>query len=356
MRPLVWIGLISYSLYLWHFTVFAFVRTYIDNPSNTDMLAGVGISLVGAATTFYVIERPMRNRSRVSTKRFAILLTPVFLALVAVYGHFYLSNGVPSRFPFETIVKNTTSTSPEEYRKSGQPLCDHSAPESLRKDDPFGNCRKAEAAFDFSKESYFLWGDSHIWHLYTGFTRLLPPNTPIISRSISSCLPLLDYAGTDDGKQGATCATINEEIFADLVRTKPNYVVIAAGTLSELDELKHTIKRIKENVISKILVVGPVPTWGKTPLALLQKEFAKTKSYPGYVTLGQGPRGPLDKDLANLARDTGIEFVSAIDVFCRDGKCQAHDGEQLYTLDHSHLWPNMSEKLTKVILETLRAD
>ena len=64
-RPFVSIGLLSYSLYLWHWPLLAFVRIYRDNEDLPPTLAlACVVTATGlAAITWALVERPVRSRS-----------------------------------------------------------------------------------------------------------------------------------------------------------------------------------------------------------------------------------------------------------------------------------------------------
>jgi peptidoglycan/LPS O-acetylase OafA/YrhL len=66
-EPLHFLGLISYSLYLLHWPVMVFVRSYIPGLAHRDLLrvaVTVGIALVAAVLSYFFIERPSRRRLR----------------------------------------------------------------------------------------------------------------------------------------------------------------------------------------------------------------------------------------------------------------------------------------------------
>lgn len=66
---LVGIGLLSYSLYLWHQPVFSFLRLVsIGKPSSSIFLVAALSVFVLAAFSWACVERPFRNKSRFSRK------------------------------------------------------------------------------------------------------------------------------------------------------------------------------------------------------------------------------------------------------------------------------------------------
>jgi peptidoglycan/LPS O-acetylase OafA/YrhL len=62
-RVLKWIGLRSYSIYLWHWPIFAVTRPFIDVPlQGIELLAlRFGVTLVLAEVSYRFIERPIRD-------------------------------------------------------------------------------------------------------------------------------------------------------------------------------------------------------------------------------------------------------------------------------------------------------
>ena len=96
-KPFVAVGLMSYSLYLWHWPVFFFFKQIQPAPENLDRLGWVGLSFLLSGLTYYFVEQPFRNRAFISIKPFYILLALVaaFIILLAVFGapskHYLLS-------------------------------------------------------------------------------------------------------------------------------------------------------------------------------------------------------------------------------------------------------------------------
>lgn len=85
VRPMVAIGLISYSAYLWHQPLFAFARMRrIEDPSTLVMTALAILSLILAAITWRFIEQPFRKKNKHSSKtsgrKFTLQRNQVFAA------------------------------------------------------------------------------------------------------------------------------------------------------------------------------------------------------------------------------------------------------------------------------------
>ena len=70
LKPLTFIGLISYSAYLWHYPIMAFSRNAILNSNLLMKFCWVLISFLLAYASYRLIERPFRNPAVVSSKHF----------------------------------------------------------------------------------------------------------------------------------------------------------------------------------------------------------------------------------------------------------------------------------------------
>ena len=81
-QPLRWIGMISYGIYLWHWPIIVYLngaRTGWPQPWLD--LARVGLTLVLATASYYLVERPIRQRRLHGWPRFA--LAPVAAVVTA---------------------------------------------------------------------------------------------------------------------------------------------------------------------------------------------------------------------------------------------------------------------------------
>ncbi|HEV2453606.1 MAG TPA: acyltransferase, partial [Verrucomicrobiae bacterium] len=92
LRPLVWIGLISYSLYLWHWPVLIFTNYWDQGqPSFTRGLGVVFLSLALAIVTWKIIETPFRKRLVFPGRASVFTFAGVALATLFVAGHWIYS-------------------------------------------------------------------------------------------------------------------------------------------------------------------------------------------------------------------------------------------------------------------------
>lgn len=84
-RPIVSIGLISYSLYLWHYPIFAFARIDLGELPNAIKFACIALSIVLAALSYKLVEHPLRHTASFKTFIILIGLSISILAALNIY-------------------------------------------------------------------------------------------------------------------------------------------------------------------------------------------------------------------------------------------------------------------------------
>ncbi|MEY8214959.1 MAG: acyltransferase family protein [Colwellia sp.] len=97
-KLLVGIGLISYSLYLWHYPVFAFARLYNPSPSFTDKFFWIGVTFVLSIVSFKLIEKPFRDRAILKGRTLILTITISLMIIVAFSLYSIKEDGFRGRF------------------------------------------------------------------------------------------------------------------------------------------------------------------------------------------------------------------------------------------------------------------
>ncbi|WAC19653.1 acyltransferase family protein [Luteolibacter sp. SL250] len=156
LRPLVFIGLISYSLYLWHWPVLVFGN--YGARDGTAASAGeawiqVAVSMVLAVLSWRWIETPFRTKRIAGTRRGIFRLAGVATALlVMIAGAVVVSDGFPSRMDQHGRLNNAA-------------LGDKGFNEDLRAADVLEGRIPRFGVPDASlPPRILLWGDSHAMH------------------------------------------------------------------------------------------------------------------------------------------------------------------------------------------------
>lgn len=151
-RPVVFIGLISYSLYLWHWPVFVFAHYLSLSPLGAFEIAlAIALSILLAVVSWRFIEQPFRDRRRFSRRAVFTLAGLGMAAGLAIGGTLVATNGLLQRYPakVQAILAEADDIDPMERRCGGVTLDRLEAGFVCRIGDPRAT------------PSFALWGDSH---------------------------------------------------------------------------------------------------------------------------------------------------------------------------------------------------
>jgi hypothetical protein len=104
-RPMVGIGLLSYSIYLWHWPLLALARNLIGIRLPWPFAAGlILLGLGAAALSWRWVEEPIRRGSSFNSRRFSAKLFVATSGLILMVASAIIaSQGVPGRFTPRTL-------------------------------------------------------------------------------------------------------------------------------------------------------------------------------------------------------------------------------------------------------------
>lgn len=101
-RPMVLIGLISYSLYLWHWPIIATVNYLGMEKTPTVIACYFALTFVLATLSYLLVEKPLRHSRLGFTKTFVLMLVVPAIALSALHAAGKKADGWPARFDYGT--------------------------------------------------------------------------------------------------------------------------------------------------------------------------------------------------------------------------------------------------------------
>lgn len=85
LKPMIFIGAISYSIYLWHQPLFVFYRVKIGEISVLMAIILVLLSIIFSVLSFYLIEKPFRKKQLSRWKWVAIIVSSITLILFSIF-------------------------------------------------------------------------------------------------------------------------------------------------------------------------------------------------------------------------------------------------------------------------------
>ena len=96
-QPLVWLGLISYGLYLWHYPILSFSHLIFGEMTPTIKILAILVSVVLSVLTYFYVEKPFRNGARYSFRQFSVCVLFIAAGILAVSEFIKTTNGAPFR-------------------------------------------------------------------------------------------------------------------------------------------------------------------------------------------------------------------------------------------------------------------
>lgn len=347
-KVMVWFGLISFPLYLWHWPLLAFSKIINGNHSFVIRVCLVFISIALAWLTYKLVEKPLRFGRAFNTAKVKVVWGLLFVMGVAAYMGYaaYIRDGIPvQRMLFRSsnpmlneILTYKFQTGPA-WRMGDCYLTEQ------QQASEFKDCG---ATLDPRKSTIFLWGDSHAAHLYPGFRKIHGDQYNLVYRAASACPPLMGF----EKASRPYCKAINESTMALIKKLQPEVVLLAGNWRDNpWQDLAITINALKEIGISSIVVVGPVPAWENNlpkQIFLYCKESASCE-IPKYMQRGLVPQVfILDEAMSQFFQQQSVSYLSAIKILCKKSACMIRVGEAGNTItawDSEHLTDVGSEYL-----------
>ena len=373
LPPLTFLGRISYSWYLWHWPLLAFLRVVNGgDPPRLAMLLTVAASLGPAVLSYFLIEQPFRRSTRPPAPllfRYAL----VGFAFLAACSAVWLTHGLPQRFPALASMEaaeRTLKADPCLVGDSDQP---NSSP----------------ACFDLSpnRPSVAIWGDSHAAALAPGLRAAAnAQGYGFVELGKNSCAPLTGathYLPLEP-LRAAACTRFNRKTLALLQANRSIRIVIFAASWAApfnrnwmdgwltpdsapqaatpsleasrqlfTESLAASIRTLQK-AGKEVIVVEDTPNFDFDPMltvrtariparrALAHWLRAADAADPGVAPPVAEPSIPLSISLLEqtAAQLPGVTLLDPKPALCASSaQCAYRDGDSLLFIDSSHLSP-----------------
>lgn len=383
-RALVWVGLVSYSLYLWHWPILAFLRIVLETAilPLTIGLAAVLLSFTVAWLSFCFIERPFRaHPSRGFGRRSIFAITAISLVTVIGIGWtMHVSEGYPARLPSAAVEMAAFADDNNTRRED----CFSQLPAE-------GLCAIGASTDKSASVDFLFWGDSHALAIMPGMD-IAAENTGQKGVFVGGpgCPPILQIRRVSN--KSSCGPQLSENVFSWLEsRSDVSTVILGArwtiyvekkrfrgqpGTDVELHwmgdsnrfpngfdnatlvetSLRQTVTKIVETG-RRVVLLGPIPEAGwNVPAAEARKAlFGWAPS--ALVTRAdyESRAGRTENILRGIADATyGVRYLPLVDLFCDVQVCRTKsaDGLPLYR-DNNHINQTTAQNLLPPILSEI---
>jgi peptidoglycan/LPS O-acetylase OafA/YrhL len=345
-KGFVYIGLLSYSAYLWHQPIFAFLRVVsLDEVSHAVMPFAISITFVLAYISWKYIEQPFRGKDKIFERKGVFVSSGIgilLFSLIGIVGD--RTNGFMMRLNEEQqkIVSYEKYDAESQFR---QGICFLDKRESSKDFD-------VECVID-NKNGYFVWGDSHAAALASG---MIANGLIVSQRTASGCPPILNKVIEYPSRP--YCEEINKSNF-ELIKNSNQPVVLHANWSlykgDVVEEFSETIQLLRKGGVKNIIVVGSVPKFEpELPKILLNSNLLLNSEHS--IEWSDKTISDIDRKLEAQMSILGVKYKSPLDVLCKDGEsCKVvvdENGEYFpIAWDYGHLTLEGAKYLSSYLFE-----
>jgi peptidoglycan/LPS O-acetylase OafA/YrhL len=340
-RPMVWIGLVSYPWYLWHWPLISFVRTMnFGEQSFAEEISAAALSLVLAVLTYRIVELPLRRlrKGRKFRPAAVVVLGTASCVVVASLGYLWSLRITPLMLP------QLSGLGPPQIAGGGYPPVSHRG---------------------------VLMGDSHALVIEQSFKEFARQ----VGASLTSvfevgCPPIKAAVKDGRGRPAAQCDSFDPNAFqgaefaiitvrwnfylglpqsdpfhrsfrlVDDQAKKDPYEILAAGLAATLSEAKRAGVR-------RILIIAPLPEFPWYSPACVVKAVRVGSDNCSILRAKVDARR--ERTMAVLRRVVdpfeNVRLIDPINLFCTEAECRPNKGAELFFFDTSHLSPAGAERL-----------
>lgn len=340
-RLLVWFGLISFPLYLWHWPLLSFLRIVADGkPTHTAVLAAVFIAIALAGLTYQWLEKPLRlGTTRKFTAR--ILIAGVTATGIAG-GVTYQLDGLPLRTTSNLAIAHEGDVGHDSFHDHKKQLINLCAQYVQTPVPCFQSDRN-------KLTKIAVIGDSHADHIALGLAEQLPASNIVFFDALG--LPLFS------SKEGATLLRF---IMAD---PQINSVILSASWYARLGSVPATSSLEAEllqvvvaltGVNKKTYLVDDVPNFSFPPQKCrYQGNWLRANQCSENSTYFFDQYRQYFPALQAVKNKSNAEIIKIADYFCSNDSCSMEKNGSLMYRDNNHLNLNGSNYVAQQMLRQL---
>jgi peptidoglycan/LPS O-acetylase OafA/YrhL len=356
--PLVYIGLISYSLYLWHWPILVYAKYLTPGDLSFKLrIMLIILSIFAAYISWRFIEKPFRKRKILKSRSGILLFAILAISVLIIVGFsIYKSQGIESRFPLKSIQYSRGSI-------------DHSERiETTLNEAEKGSFIKLGSRNPQAQVFLFLWGDSHAMSI-TGIVDQMckERNRKCLAATHSGAAPVINFdshKSTNLTKE--ELLKYNQSVLRYIKNNKiPNILIAARWDIYSEDikslrsALLQTIDVLKSAGVN-VYILKEVPRPGfDVPRALALSELFNSRS-PHKIQFSWKPY--LDDqnkqtDIFNNQLNEKVSILDPQDIFIKDrSNWVLSDGEHPFYSDNNHLSAAGAMKLRPLLYQIFSID
>jgi len=335
--PMVAIGKVSYSWYLWHWPLLAFWS--VVTLGERSLAAGLSLSLLAlllAALTWRFVEQPVRRLrpGLFSTNGGAVMVGVGLLAVCAA-----LAGGLRVWADHGPVATERVAAATVAIRTRTIPLQGCELQTAFDRLPPAADCQRGATR---PSTTVLLWGDSHARHLEPVATHLAGARGyAVLYRVKSGCRPRLDLAGSNTFRI-LDCVAFNKAVLGSLPAARDEGVrgvVISARWEARQprwrEDLTEIVARLREQDL-RVLLLADVPQYSfDVPACVARRGWAACDIDRAAADAGRAEQVRFLEALA--ASDPEVAFWDPANTMCSPTTCSPVRGRSVLYAHRGHL-------------------
>jgi peptidoglycan/LPS O-acetylase OafA/YrhL len=349
--PVVFVGKVSYSWYLWHWPLFYLDRVLAEGDGGLSPAVLVAVSFALAVLSWRFVEQPLR---RPLLPRRTVLWRYAAAGVIATLPAllFYATHGLPQRLGGAARLAAIEA----QQARSAPCLARFGARGPINLDTCLPPLAKG------TDKRLLVIGDSHADAIAPGFAAQAQARGLGFGQlTKSSCPPLWGYtAYADRVGHVAECIAYQNDVFARATEDRQVSDIVLAGfwqsnaTVQDGEGREHSLEEALDRTIARlkpsgrrITIVQDVPMFGFDPYARVIGDGLPLRDIARRLVGNESIRNGLGSPLkdrsrgiaaAVAARYPGVLLSDPWDTLCQAGRCRyaSQDGRLYYT-DFQHL-------------------
>jgi peptidoglycan/LPS O-acetylase OafA/YrhL len=329
----VWIGLISYSIYLVHWPLAVYFDAYFfRDPAFMEQLALLGLTLILAALMYRFIETPYRKGPRrLSAPAFG--LACALLALLVVVPASVQWSSRHASDDFASSVRGIMSIplgllgATPAYGQEVSLIGDDAIGEIAGQRRSLLGCNPKNVqcgAPKAGKRNVIIIGDSTSIDAFNIFTTAFPENNYILLH-VSGCAPW--ETGQADGEDCTAANATRDAAMADLQEIKDVVLMVNARD-DRVTPMKAYLAQLYDEG-RRAIVIGQIPSYRRKVPDIYRRIASAANPRPSLAEAYDLPMFTHDAELKRATEAFGGVYIPRSDFYCPNGQCRD------YTLDNT---------------------
>jgi peptidoglycan/LPS O-acetylase OafA/YrhL len=351
-RPLVFLGKVSYPLYLVHWPILSYMLIIQGEPPAPEMrIVGVGMSLMIAYLIYRYIETPLRQRrNNVDIAIMAI----VMMLIVAAGAYINQRDGLPGRKIHDEYSANLPDSNHKEFFTFiASNFAECSDPEIREATESHLGIKRCAQTYKDKEPEVVIIGDSHGEHLFIGLAQALG-NTGVGYYSFR-CLPFFGVTGHSQcepmdrilhrvRESSVVKIVVLAASWPGKIRTEAGLRLAANLDMRDTNLLREGLDGTVRALVGagkKVMIIGDSPTFPFQPVKCIAprpfsigREPICTINVKQYLSEHQKSWNVIEQVISKYKHTV---FYSQETLFCNDIECSMQKEGKLMFRDNDHL-------------------